>query len=399
MNVRFALFIERLTSHFWIIPGLITLTLFGLFFLLKDYSLATNNIYLQELFFLKAKPEAVRLLLSSIATSVMTVLGVVFSLIVVVIQQMANQYTPRVIPNFIRSKMAQVVLGLYVGTFSYCLILLMNIGSEDLSDRPVPRLAVVLAALLAIGCLLVLIFYIHHITRSIQSTEIIGQIAKESIISLRNVVADRKSDFHKRELNKNFPHQLILHSNQVGYIDFINWKLLCSKLKYTEWQAEFFKSPGDFVQKEMELARVKSLEKIDERHLRSLIEISSVRTISQDPGYGIQKLSDIALRALSPGINDPSTALEAINSLTSVALEYLKNHPLPFQVTVENNVIYFPEVRPETILAKCYDQILVFSKDHWPIRNKIKEDLKFIGSYAQDDSLRNYIEEKIKNFT
>src|SRR5690606_3748620 len=251
--------------------------------------------YIQDIFFLKAKAPAVRMLLSSIATSVMTVLGVMFSIIVVVIEQMSSQYTPRVVSNFTRSTMAQFVLGIYVGTFAYCLILLMNIGSENETGIPIPRLAVAFSGVFAILCLVCLIFYIHHITKSIQSTEIIKNIAREAIYSLRNEVKDRDAAHVNSPVRtRPFQHSYIVHSSHIGYIDSIYWENLSGKLKVNDWEIHLNKNAGDFIQKDMELMTIWTdvpltndiLFKIEE-----VYEISPSRSIAQDPTYGIQKLS------------------------------------------------------------------------------------------------------------
>lgn len=404
MKVRLSLLSEKITSAFWIIPGLITIFLAGLFFILRKYDIDSNNPYIQEIFFLKAKPPAVRMLLSSIATSVMTVLGVMFSIIVVVIEQMSNQYTPRVVSNFTRSTMAQFVLGVYVGTFAYCLILLMNVGSESLVENPIPRLAVAFAGALAILCLVCLIFYIHHITKSIQSTEIIKNIAREAIHSLRNVVKDRE-DCHRDSAvrTKGFASSVIVHSSHIGYIDSIAWEKLSEKLKINAWEVHFHKNAGDFVQKDMELLTIWSDTPIPDESLQDveeIFDISSSRTISQDPTYGIQKLSDIALKALSPGINDPSTAIEAIHSITAVILEFIVNYPIRNRIHLDQSkVIIFLPFEPEVLIHNGYDAILRFSENHDTVRQLIKQDLRFIQTKIYKHEIKKHIEWKIQSIT
>lgn len=396
MKVRIALWIEKITSLFWIIPGIMALSFISLGFVLKDFDAAPAKGLLREIFFMKAEPEAVRLLLSSIATSIMTVIGVVFSIIILVIEQMSNQYTPRVISNYSRSKMAQIVLGLFAGTFGYSLVLLMNINGIE-SQKQIPGLAVALAGIMAFLCLFFLIIYIHSVTKSIQSTQIIKDITEESIESLRNVIKDRE-DAHNESMirSKGFNHCHILHSSKVGYIDSISWEKLGDKLKFPDWEIHFHKTAGDYVQKEMEILSVWSDVPIDGETLSKLediIEVAPNRTISQDPGYGIQKLSDIALKALSPGINDPSTAMEAIHSITTILLEYLREFPIRNRVHLKGNkVLIFLPIDPHKLIQKGYDHILSFSEKHEVVKDLVRQDLRYIQRKVKEHDLKRHIE-------
>lgn len=400
MKVRIAYWLEKITSNFWVIPTVITVALIGLQFLISGISLSTDNIYLQQIFFLKSKPDAVRMLLSSIATSIMTVLGVVFSILMVVIQQMSTQYSPRVVSNFTRSKLAQVVLGLYVGTFIYNLVLLMNIGNDSV-ENPIPRLAVVVAGLLAISCLIALIFYIHHVTRSIQSTEIISNIAKETINTIRNVAEGYEKCQCKQFPNQaDLKHHHIYHADKIGYIETINWQSLAGKIPCDHWILHFHVEPGDFVQKETELFSLRCNKKFDTElnlELSESIIISELRTMAQDPFYGLEKLTDIALKGLSPGINDPSTAIEAIHAITSVILEYVRGKPWPGELCLEKNkLLMIPKLEFKYLLEISYGHILVFTKDHFVIKELIKNDLRLIQrGHNLTDEDKNLIEEKI----
>lgn len=398
MKVKLASIKEKITSIYWFIPGLIIIAIVTSLFILKRFHVDSTNDFIQEVIFIYAEPEAVRLLLSSIATSVMTVLGVLFSIIIVVMQQMSNQYTPRVVANFTRSKIAQTVLGFFVGTFIYCLLLLMNVGNESTTGDNLPNIAISVAGLLAIICLLLLVYFIHDITQAIQSTSIISGIKNEAIEALENVIRDRReSNKSENYLNKErgFQKCIIIHADKAGYLDTIDWPRLPRKIKASEWEVVFHKSSGDFVQKEMELMTIWSNEIVDAQICMDIFNISSMRTISQDPAYGIQKLSDISLKALSPGINDPSTAIEAINSMTTVLTEFAKKYPMQDVVILdERRAIRFVTCGFEEILEKSYGPTLSFSKEHSSIRSLIKDNLYFLLEVTRDPSVKNYLKYK-----
>lgn len=404
VKVRFALIIEKITSAFWVIPGLITVGLIGFFFFIKDYTLVSTNLFIQDIFFLEAEPSAVRTLLGSIATSLMTVLGVMFSIIVVVIEQMSSQYTPRVVSNFTRSTMAQFVLGFYVGTFCFCLILMMNIGATNTQEDPIPRLAVASAAILALVCLMLLVLYIHHITRSIQSTDIIKNIARESIYSIRNVVKDREGSHQESPLRSTgFKFCAILHAHKIGYVESVYWEKITKKVKVKSWEVHFHKAPGDFIQKDMELLSIWSDTPMPENELKDLeniFHLEASRTMSQDPLYGIQKLSDIALKALSPGINDASTAIESIHSITAVLLEFIEHFPVRNRIHLDQNrVIVLQPIELEKIIQNGYDAILKFGHEHEAVKELIRMDLRFIQSRVAQHDLKKHIEWKIQSIS
>lgn len=396
MKVKIALLFEKITSSFWIIPAFIIFVMTSLLYVLKVTPITVEDTYMKEVLFLRADADAARLLLSSIATSVMTVTGVLFSVVILVIQQMSNQFTPRVVSNFTRSTIAQIVLGSFVGTFIYCLLLLMNIGESDGKD-PIPHLALSFAVILAILCLVLLIYYIHHVTESIQSTEVIANIAREAISTFRNVIKDRKNTIAPKIKNGKFKHELTVYSDKIGYVDLINWKSLEKNIHNQSWTLEFHKSAGDFIQKDMRLLTIKSNTPLIVKNIHKIIEVSPMRSFSQDPGYGIEKLSDIALKALSPGINDPSTAIESIHSITAILLEFFKNYPVPEKVHIEEDKeIRFVPYDPYDLVRQCYDAILAFSKEHGRVKELIRHDLEFIRDHIKRNDLKEILEKKLK---
>ena len=280
----------------------------------------------------------------------------------------------------------------------------MNIGGNNTAEDPIPRLAVAFAGVLALVCLMFLVLYIHHITKSIQSTEIIKSIARESIHSLRNVIKDRETAHKESAIRtRGFKHCCIVHSHHIGYVDSVYWEKLEKRIPNQAWEIHFHKSAGDFIQKDMELMTIWSDGPIPHNALldaEKIFEIASSRTISQDPGYGIQKLSDIALKALSPGINDPSTAIEAIHSITAIILEYLKGAPVRNRIHIkEDKVLIFNPVEAETMIHNGYDAILNFSEQHEGVKELIRQDLKFIQSKIGRHELKKHLEWKIQSIT
>ncbi len=161
-------------SSFWFIPSLIVLGSITLAVVLIDVDSAVNEPWLAQwprLF--GAGAEGAREMMSTIAGSMMTVVGVAFSIVLMVLALASSQYTSRILRNFTRSRVTQVVLGIFAGIFTYCLIVLRTIRSGS-DDAFIPNLAVSLGFILALGGVVALIFFIHHIASSIQASNIIA---------------------------------------------------------------------------------------------------------------------------------------------------------------------------------------------------------------------------------
>lgn len=268
---------------------------------------------------LQPEPDGARQLLSTIANSMATVAGVVFSVTIVALSLAANQYSPRVLRNFMRDRVSQVVLGVFTGAFVYSLLVLQAIGLGEQSF--VPLLSVWGGILLAIASILFFIVFIHRTAVSIQVSEIMAYIARETIAALdanRHMAnAGGSVADHAAKLER-MPWRNI-SSVESGYVQDVDveklFRLACDR----QLTIRVNSPVGDFVVAGQPLVSVGG--EIDAnfaKQVRRLFGISSYRTIDQDPAFGIRQIVDIALRALSPGINDATTAINCIDYLNAI---------------------------------------------------------------------------------
>jgi uncharacterized membrane protein len=328
MKSRAAYWLEILRSSFWLLPTMISLLILALAVMVGV--LEAWSPQLAALPFLGgATVEGTRLLLSSIATAVMTVVGVLFSVTILVLQQVSQQYSPRVIDNFIRSRANQTVLGFYVGTFGYSLILLRTIHDGEQNPSGPPQLGPLIAILLALTCLALLIYFIHLLARSIKSNMILAAIRQEATKTLADLQSDLEMNHHAGEAPPEWHRcEFLLRAARDGYLQEVSWWQLARILKGEPWQGETLVIPGDYIHKEMPLLRVRTGTRLMEkqrRRIEKIFVIDLVRTHSQDGRFGVRQMVDIALKALSPGVNDPSTAVEAVNEIGTVLLYYSNN--------------------------------------------------------------------------
>ena len=187
---RFRQLWSKLRSSFWFMPSMIVVASIALAAVLIGADSAVSDQWPAEwprLFGTGA--EGARGMMSTIAGSMMTVVGVTFSMVLMVLAMASSQYTSRILRNFIRSRITQVVLGIFAGIFTYCLIVLRAIRSGD-EGAFVPNLAVSFGFVLALGGVGALIFFIHHIASSIQASSIIASVAEETIAAIDRLFPD-----------------------------------------------------------------------------------------------------------------------------------------------------------------------------------------------------------------
>lgn len=311
---RFKIYRKRVFESFWFLPALIVVVMIIIahFVIFTDRTLGPiikgsplEGILLRE--------ESMRTFLATIAGSMMTVAGVVFSITILVLSQAAGQYTSRVLRNFMKNKNNQFVLGLFVGIFIFCLFLLANLHP---TDNLMAALAGFGVAILGVGFL---ISFIHSMSTSIQSSEIILNIKNETIEILEEI-------YPKTLQESPFVPTIGLSGVAIptmstGYIQKINRETLLSIAIDLGRKIQTKKKNGEFVIDSELLCIIEGEEPVKPEVIRKVnaaFSFGAYRTAENDITFGIQQLVDIALKGLSPGVNDLMTAQLAIDYLSSI---------------------------------------------------------------------------------
>lgn len=374
------LWIERLGSTFWLLPTLIAVGIVATLPFLTSIQLESDwpaiNFALKDL-----SADGARAVLTAIATALMTVIGVLFSITIVVLQQVSTQYSPRVIENFIRSRTNQVVFGFYIATFIFCILLVRQIPDNIDSLEDLPQIAVAAAILLAICCFALLIHYIHHILHSIKSTTIIDTLCEMTLKALTDWEDSLKKTCEKNESinTKSFEEEMpttLVRSWRRGYVQAYDWTSVASLLKSHPWKIKALARPGDYVQKDTSLFSIHTSQTLNKKILKRIstnIAIGTERTHVQDVRFGVRQLVDIALRALSPSLNDPTTAEEALNGIEAILLNWTKGHYAMHGLHFHNGVVTSIEVSDQELARLAVAQILVAAKEHPSIIERVKK--------------------------
>lgn len=261
--------------------------------------------------------EGARGVLAAIAGTTVTVTGVVFSLTVIALQLASGQFTPRVLRGFTGDRGNQVVLGVLIATFTYALLVLRSVRSAtDAGALFVPGIGVTVAIVLALMSVAAIIYYIHHIARTIQASVIIDRAASETL-----ALVEEHGGRATRPLPPTPPSAAVVSSPDGGYIQSVDREGLLRTARGRGATVRVVPAVGDFVLPGGALAAVWPASALDddlEDAVRAGVPLGIERTLHGDTAFGLRLLADIAIKALSPGVNDPTTAILCVDRLGEI---------------------------------------------------------------------------------
>ncbi len=326
---------ERLQTSYWFVPSLLALGAVILSFFTVHLDTIWEAKRLRSIDWIWAGgPEGARNVLATIAGSTITVAGVVFSITIVSLTLASSQFGPRLLRNFMADRPTQFVLGVFVATFLYCLLVLRTIRGTDAATF-VPFISVTLGLVFAVISVGFLIFFIHHVSNSILAENLIARVAHELDDTIDRLFPEELGDDAELAaqpeavLPEEAPHAI--PSSRSGFIEAVGTDRILELAQEHDLLIRLHRRPGDFVAEGALLAeiwpKVKASQKT-EAELRGAFLLGRHRTPTQDLEYSIDQLVEVAVRAMSPGINDPFTAITCIEWL-GVALLKLSGRKIP----------------------------------------------------------------------
>jgi len=366
---RLIQFWDKLRSSFWFLPLLMVAGSVVFAVVLIEADSAASDRWLNQwprLFGVGA--EGARLMLSTLAGSMMTVMGITFSMTLLALALASGQYTSRILRNFMRSRVTQFTLGSFAGIFAYCLIVLRTIRSSGGVDEFVPSLAVFFAFIMSLGGIGILIYFIHHIASSIQASNIIASVAHETNASIdRLLPEDPEQSADEDAVRKQTIDSLdernwyAVPATVSGYIQSVNNNRLLYLAEDSRSIVRMEQGTGDFVVQGTALLSLALTYPPEQKTIDAFNAAYSIgrnRTVTQDPAFGIRLIVDIAIKALSPGVNDTSTAIMCVDYLTSI-LARLTCRQFPPVHHYEAETLRVIAIVPsfEDLLVEAFDQI------------------------------------------
>ena len=388
---------EYLRGTYWAVPSAMAVAAVVLsFVMIKVDEAATASVLDRLSWVYTGGPEGARAVLSTIAASMITVAGVTFSITIVALTLASQQFGPRLLRNFLRDLGNQVVLGTFVSTFTYCLLVLRTVrGSDD--EEFVPHLAVTVGVVLAMLSLGVLIFFIHHVATSIQASRIIANVAADLEAAIDRLFPESIGEDaataeaiavspDESSVPGKDPREVL--STTTGYVQAIDAGGLMRLARERDVVLRVRARPGAFVRKGQALLAIEATSAAgdrDDQAFQRMFITGSNRTGTQDVTFFVEQLVELAVRALSPGINDPGTARLCIDRLEQ-ALCHLAGRRLPSAALQDEDGrvrVFAHSVTFAGILESAFSEIARYGRSSASVTCRLLAAVREIGSCVQ----------------
>ncbi len=396
---------QELRGSFWFIPGMIVFGAIGLAIAIValDANLKLEFVENWPLFF-GAGADGARGLLSAVASSMITVAGVVFSITIVALSLTSSQYTSRVLRNFMRDRVNQMVLGVFLGIFAYCLVVLRTIRGGD-EGAFVPSLAVLGGLLLAFVGIAFLIYFIHHIALSIQAASILAAVSLETMKAIDQLFPDQLgSDGRLTTGNVLSSAQtcewLPVQSVATGYIESLDGNALLDFATDNKTVVRMERGVGEFVIEGTPLVSIAaSVSLTDEmvELINSFYVVNRQRSVQQDAAFGIRQIADVALKALSPGINDTTTAVMCVEYLAAILVQ-LANRDIPDSHRTQDGKlrVIARGASFESLVAEAFNQIRQNASGNVAVLTRQAELLGTINAATNDVQRKSCLRRQVE---
>ncbi len=346
-------------------------------------------------------PAVAQLILSNIATAMMTVVSIVFAILLMTLTLASTQFSPRIIISFVRDRVTQQTLGIFLGTFLYCLGSLP--AARNLPTAFCPVVTVFGAMVLAFLCVTWLLFFIIHISRAVSVTHLVDRIARETEYIILQTLPELRTDGEPVQQTVPPVHMdragTPVLSDVSGYILTIDNEKLFSIAKNHDITIYVVRRVGHFVPAGIPILGITGNGKLTpelDKSLRKAFEIGATRTLDDDMEFGVLQIVDIALKAVSPASNDPSTGINCIDQLSSILIKFAK-HRAP------QTEFYYPEGKLrvsipwlgfDRILESAFEQIRLYTQSDVAVSLRLLRAFSDIASTLPDRESRKLIVEQ-----
>ncbi|HTV95258.1 MAG TPA: DUF2254 domain-containing protein [Steroidobacteraceae bacterium] len=346
-----------------------------------------------------ADPQVAQVILAGIASSIMTVVSIVFAILLMTLTLASMQFSPRIMLSFTRDRVTQWTLGIFLGTFLYCVAALPAARSLPTPFSPVAT--VLGAVVLALACVCWLLFFIQHIALAISVNRIVDRIATETEAVIDEMMPwpRRQNSLARQDPLQGQTFDLMVPSDRAGYIRFIDVNRLLDVAKYHRISVRVLRRVGHFIPAHVPLLAVSKSERLPPEGRAALLgafDLGASRTLQQDVEFGVLQIVDIALRAISPAVNDPSTAISCVDQLSRILIHYVSREPpaavlydLPGMARVTLTWIDF-----DGLLDAAFEQTRLYSKADVAVCLRMLRALGDISSTTPQSAFRRTLVER-----
>lgn len=396
---------ERLGSSLWVLPSAAVVTALVAGTVLARVDAPDDSLVARLVF--GGGPEGARAVLQVVAGSVMTVTSVTFSLTVLALQNAANQYSPRVLSTFMRDRAQQVVLAVFLATFAYCVVVLRTVRTGDGdATAVVPDVAVTVAVLLALASLAALVYFIHHVTQTLRVEAVLTEVTQATMAAIE--ARDARQDDGER-VEAPLPDvpawATPVIARASGVLQAVNAARLRSFATRERVVVRLVRAPGEHVTRGTAVGHAWPADADGQmpdaealaRQVGTTLQLGEERTLNQDVGYGIRQLTDVALRAISPGMNDPTTAVDALGRLSTV-LGRLAPMPLGPRLLVDDHGlprVWIPSPSFPDLLDAVVEQVLTYGAQDHTVLSALADLLGDVGALSGEEPRRTAVRRRL----
>jgi len=347
-----------------------------------------------------ADPQVAQIILAGIAASIMTVVSIVFAILLMTLTLASMQFSPRIIVSFSRDRVTQWTLGIFLGTFLYCMAALP--AARSLPHPFAPVATVLGAMVLALICVGLLLFFIHHISQAISVNHIVDRIAVETEAMIDEIMPwPHRLNYHVEDaepLRPN-PSEVAVFSEASGYIRFVDTRRLVALAKHYHVTIRVLRRVGHFVPEGIPLMMVSKGNRLPPEGTAELLaafDLGPTRTLQQDVEFGVLQIVDVALKAISPAVNDPTTAINCIDQLSRILIRFASREP-------PEDLLYDPpgivrasigSIHFERLLEAALEQIRMYSKTDVAVSLRLLRALGDIAASTPDPEFRRVLVEQ-----
>ncbi|WPJ97350.1 DUF2254 domain-containing protein [Coraliomargarita algicola] len=409
----FLLLFRRITQSFWFIPAGLFLSAICIAFLLTgtDHLLGLHQRLQNFEWLVASSPDGARAVLSTIAGSMITVAGVLISTTIVVLTLASQQYGPRLVKNFIEDRPSQIVIGSFAACFIYSILIMRNIHSGEVEF--VPHLSILVAVVAAVVCIGMMIYFIHHISVTIQVQSILERVHEDLSGLVHDIFPENLSKpldtpavvLEQEAVAASLQAKIAspITTPKPGYLQAVRSDRLLELAQTHALIVKLHVQPGTFLLQNEHVCQAFADEALCEDTAETLLScfvFGRFPTSEQDLTFPIKQLEEMAIRALSPGINDPHTAIECIDYLAT-SLRAIAQRPFPsnYRADAEGALrLITPKHDFEKILRTAFQQIHHYGREDVNVVSRIFMALQKIGDDpaldgARRDSLTKFAKE------
>src|SRR5271169_4490346 len=343
-----------------------------------------------------ADPQVAQVILAGIAASIMTVVSIVFAILLMTLTLASMQFSPRIIVSFSRDRVTQWTLGIFLGTFSYCMAALP--AARSLPQPFAPVVTVLGAMVLALACVGLLLFFIHHISQAISVNHIVDRIAAETEAIIDEMMPRQHRPHRMNDAEPLRPNlsEVVVAGHVSGYIRFIDAPRLVALARHYHVSIRVLRRVGQFVPAGIPMMMVSKGHRLSHEgtaELQAVFDIGPTRTLQQDVEFGVLQIVDVALKAISPAVNDPTTAITCVDQLSRILIRFASREP-PEQLLYDPPGIVRASIgwiHFERLLEAAYEQIRMYSKTDVAVSLRLLRAMGDIAASTPDPEFRRIL--------